>query len=65
MPRVQKSVQQRHDPLYAQLHVDETQTKYGRVSKPGKRTKRQKDEESTEVCIRQSCLLVTDQANVR
>jgi len=55
MPRVQKSVQQRHDPLYAQLDVDESNAKYGRVSKPGRRTKRQKasgDEEDTEVCIR-------------
>ncbi|OJA07764.1 hypothetical protein AZE42_02982 [Rhizopogon vesiculosus] len=53
MPRVQKSVQQRHDPLYAQLDVDETHAKYGRVSKPGKRTKRQAsgDEESTEVVL--------------
>ncbi|KAJ8590753.1 Bystin-domain-containing protein [Rhizopogon salebrosus TDB-379] len=54
MPRVQKSVQQRHDPLYTQLDVDETQAKYGRVSKPGKRIKRQKtsgDDESTEVAL--------------
>lgn len=61
MPRVQKPVQQRHDPLYTQLHVDETQAKYGRVSKPGKRTKRQKssgDEESTEVCTCQSVVPV-------
>jgi essential nuclear protein 1 len=54
MPRVQKSVKQRHDPLLAQLDVDEAQAKYGRISQPGKRTKRQKssgDEESTEVVL--------------
>ncbi|KAG1820601.1 Bystin-domain-containing protein [Suillus subaureus] len=54
MPRVQKSVKRRHDPLHAQLDVDEAQAKYGRVSQPGKRTKRQKssdDEESTEVVL--------------
>ncbi|KAG1739835.1 Bystin-domain-containing protein [Suillus paluster] len=54
MPRVQKSVKQRHDPLYTQLDVDDTQAKYGRVSQPGKRTKRQQssgDEESTEVVL--------------
>ncbi|KAG2159056.1 Bystin-domain-containing protein, partial [Suillus bovinus] len=52
MPRVQKSVKPRHDPLLAQLDVDEKQAKYGRISQPGKRTKRQKssdDEENTEV----------------
>lgn len=60
MPRVQKSVKQRHDPLHAQLDVDEAQAKYGRISQPGKRTKRQKssgDEESSEVCTFQSCPL--------
>ncbi|KAG2151825.1 Bystin-domain-containing protein [Suillus cothurnatus] len=54
MPRVQKSVKQRHDPLLAQLDVDEAQAKYGRISQPGKRMKRQKssgDEESTEVVL--------------
>ncbi|KAG1753159.1 Bystin-domain-containing protein [Suillus lakei] len=54
MPRVQKSVKQRHDPLHAQIDVDEAQAKYGRVSQPGKRTKRQKssgDEESTEAVL--------------
>ncbi|KIK42739.1 hypothetical protein CY34DRAFT_804569 [Suillus luteus UH-Slu-Lm8-n1] len=54
MPRVQKSVKQRHDPLHAQLDVDEAQAKYGRISQPGKRTKRQKssgDEESSEVVL--------------
>ncbi|KAG2345112.1 Bystin-domain-containing protein [Suillus weaverae] len=54
MPRVQKSVKQRHDPLHTQLDVDEVQAKYGRISQPGKRTKRQKssgDEESTEVVL--------------
>ncbi|KAG2148035.1 Bystin-domain-containing protein [Suillus clintonianus] len=54
MPRVQRSVKPRHDPLYAQLDVDEAQAKYGRVSQPGKRTKRQKssgDEESTEAVL--------------
>lgn len=54
MPRVQKSVKQRHDPLHAQLDVDEAQAKYGRVSQPGKRAKRQKssgDEESSEVVL--------------
>lgn len=54
MPRVQKSVKQRHDPLLAQLDVDEAQAKYGRISQPRKRTKRQKssgDEESTEVVL--------------
>lgn len=47
-------MKQRHDPLHAQLDVDEAQAKYGRVSQPGKRTKRQKssdDEESTEVVL--------------
>lgn len=54
MPRVQKSVKQRRDPLHAQLDVDEAQAKYGRISQPGKRTKRQKssgDEETTEVVL--------------
>lgn len=54
MPRVQKSVKQRHDPLHAQLDVEEAQAKYGRISQPGKRTKRQKssgDEESSEVVL--------------
>ncbi|KAG1863704.1 Bystin-domain-containing protein [Suillus subluteus] len=54
MPRVHKSVKPRHDPLHAQLDVDEAQAKYGRVSQPGKRTKRQKssgDEENTEVVL--------------
>lgn len=54
MPRVQKSVKQRRDPLHAQLDVDEAQAKYGRISQPGKRTKRQKssgDEETIEVVL--------------
>ncbi|KAG0698844.1 Bystin-domain-containing protein [Suillus ampliporus] len=54
MPRVQKSVKPRHEPLYTQLDVDETQAKYGRVSQPGKRSKRQKssgDVESTEIVL--------------
>ncbi|KAG1902909.1 Bystin-domain-containing protein [Suillus fuscotomentosus] len=48
MPRVQKSVKPRHDPLHAQLDVDEQQAKYGRVSQPGKRTKRQKSSSDEE-----------------
>lgn len=31
----------RHDPLHVQLKEDENFSKYGKVSKPGKRTKKQ------------------------
>jgi hypothetical protein len=40
MPRTRKaSGKARHDPLLVQLDEDELETKYGRVSQPGKRQK--------------------------
>lgn len=41
----------RHDPLHAQLKEDEVFSKYGKVSRPGKRSKqkRKADEEEDEV----------------
>lgn len=42
----------RHDPLHAQLKEDETFSKYGKVSQPGRRSKQQtrRLEEEDEVC---------------
>lgn len=53
MPRATKpSGKSRHDPLYVQLGEDEQVTKYGKVTRPGKRRKShagQDDEETGEV----------------
>ncbi|OCH95873.1 cell adhesion protein byn-1 [Obba rivulosa] len=56
MPRAAKATgKTRHDPLHVQLDEDELQQKYGRVSKPGKRTKSRTketaDDESGEVIL--------------
>jgi essential nuclear protein 1 len=42
MPRAQKPSKPRHDPLHVQLDEDEVNTKYGRISQPGKRKKSKK-----------------------
>lgn len=40
MPRAAKAAgKMRHDPLHQQLDEDELHAKYGKISKPGKRTK--------------------------
>lgn len=54
MPRTQKGVKQRHDPLLAQLTQDDLLAKYGRVSQPGKRKKSRRnsvDETTTSEAI--------------
>jgi hypothetical protein len=53
MPRATKGVKApRHDPLYTELDQDEDLKKYGRVSQPGKRSKKKNqrsDDEDEEV----------------
>ncbi|KAF8914150.1 cell adhesion protein byn-1 [Gymnopilus junonius] len=56
MPRATKpSAKSRHDPLLVQLDEDEAQSKYGRVSQPGKRKKSRHassmDEDADEVIL--------------
>ena len=49
MPRAPKAdSNRRHDPLHVQLKADELHTKYGSVSKPGKRRKAKAESEDEE-----------------
>ncbi|KAH8830543.1 Bystin-domain-containing protein [Flagelloscypha sp. PMI_526] len=46
MPQIQKSKgRARHDPLHVELHEDETQAKFGKISEPGKRKKSRRTNE--------------------
>lgn len=45
MPRMQRPVKPRHDPLHVELEADSTLKQYGRVSKPGRRKARDEDEQ--------------------
>jgi len=46
MPRATKQPgKARHDPLHVQLGEDELHAKYGRISRPGKRSKAKEDDE--------------------
>lgn len=77
MPRATKpSPKARHDPLHVQLDEDDIESKYGKISQPGKRKKSRKsqgdDEENgevrlvdqfsltTEVCIQQYLKVILD-----
>ncbi|GLB33428.1 putative bystin [Lyophyllum shimeji] len=54
MPRADKPIKARHDPLLVQLNEDAVHAKYGRISQPGKRKKSQKSsgaEEDAEVIL--------------
>ncbi|CCM04037.1 uncharacterized protein FIBRA_06195 [Fibroporia radiculosa] len=56
MPRASKTgSKQRHDPLHVQLNEDEINAKYGRISRPGKRSKSkgrvEDDEEGGEIIL--------------
>jgi hypothetical protein len=49
MPRAPKPTgKTRHDPLHVQLGEDETEEKYGKVSRPGKRRKSRVNEDGDE-----------------
>ncbi|KAH6915219.1 cell adhesion protein byn-1 [Coprinopsis sp. MPI-PUGE-AT-0042] len=52
MPRAQKPSKPRHDPLHVQLDEDEVNSKYGRISQPGKRKKSKRaDQDEDEVIL--------------
>jgi len=45
MPRASKGPKQRHDPLHVDLEQDAALKKFGRVSQPGKRKTKRRDED--------------------
>ena len=47
MPRMQRPVKPRHDPLHVELEADSTLKQYGRLSKPGRRRVREDDQQDT------------------